>query len=195
MCDGCWQRLEAGGGGGGIQPPSAPVYQPRNESSFGGETHSTVDEDLERAIAASLKDTTGRTPKPATVKSPPPISQDEDEDLREAIEASLRETSSASIDGNSRAPEYKYKAPKKWSEGSVDSSSVKMGVDGYDERMMTREEDASGLTEVEMENMKLFSELVERMEREGGQGLNEQVKVREGTKKNANASNAHFFLK
>ncbi|KAJ3098506.1 Vacuolar protein-sorting-associated protein 27 [Phlyctochytrium planicorne] len=147
VCDSCHYKLTN-------KVPSTPgtpnagransVRSPRTSSAS---PLNNEDEELQKAIAASLADAekaNKRKSKPPTHKTVTFADDEEDPDLKAAIEASLAEL---------KLSEQKRKTP------APSSSSG-----GYNQQEVVPVANPNELSRVEIDNLKMFVELVERME-------------------------------
>ncbi|KAI8815409.1 putative vacuolar sorting-associated protein [Cladochytrium replicatum] len=119
-------------------PPSGPTNT------------SNEDEELQRAIQLSLKEANQKASEPYRAPAPSKFvdSEDEDEDLKAAIEASLKEVAKLQI------------AQSKASRSSTPSAPA------FNAATNLSTASQSDLSNVEEENLRLFAELVERVEQE-----------------------------
>ncbi|KAF9434314.1 Vacuolar protein-sorting-associated protein 27 [Entomortierella beljakovae] len=171
VCDGCWMKKKMGGRGtavvdtdsyGGfenIASPNLPKQSTVVSSSANNTDHD--DEELRKAIELSLKEAGSRpgysapssTRKDDATSKGQPLQEEDDADLLAAIEASLRETNlnhssnakpSQSNQKQTAYEAYSFTTP----EAAVDSPT--------------------GLTQVEKENVELFSSLVDKIQMTNG---------------------------
>ncbi|KAI8621602.1 hypothetical protein BC830DRAFT_1093349 [Chytriomyces sp. MP71] len=176
VCDGCNMKMSARAAGGASP---APV---RNESvRYKDVAAQREQDDLERAIAASLALSGGAgnggavANKPAVKKAQPAptynmggADEEEDEDLKAAIEASLRDLKVAedvkSGEGAGGAYSYGNAAAGGGSGGAF------AGFGGYADQapsaaaLLTPLPSSQELSRIEIDNLKLFADLVEKME-------------------------------
>ncbi|ORY51524.1 hypothetical protein BCR33DRAFT_457792 [Rhizoclosmatium globosum] len=162
VCDGCHLKLVAKAAGATSSPYSAPVATGRHVLDAAALKE---EEDLERAIAASLAQSTPvKKSTPAPIKKPV-YDEEEDEDLKAAIEASLRDLKIAE---NSKSG-INYPSTSGGTGGSTFA-----GFGGYETQgsiptpgspsVTTPAPNPNELSRIELDNLKLFADLVERME-------------------------------
>ncbi|TPX72258.1 hypothetical protein SpCBS45565_g00682 [Spizellomyces sp. 'palustris'] len=154
VCDTCHLKLTS------KSPPGTP-HQPRASSlpmPRDNDAARKEEEDIQRAIALSLeagKSQSSYRPAAVTQPKPKPVVRDEeeDEDLKAAIAASLQDVKS---DYTTDRPTYEYKTPNAAVSQPVRRDSVPASSPpAYN---------PNELSAVELENIRLFSELVERTE-------------------------------
>ncbi|KAI9343609.1 hypothetical protein BDR26DRAFT_917580 [Obelidium mucronatum] len=172
VCDGCHLKLVAKAAGAISAPAAAANTTFRYDSNVDSAARKEQ-EDIERAIAASLA-SSGAPPARKTASPAPKkvnfASDEEDEDLKAAIEASLRDLKIA--ENNKSGVNY----PSTSSGGT--GGSTFSGFGGYaeapsqpttvsasgTESVLTPAPNANELSRIEIDNLKLFADLVERME-------------------------------
>ncbi|KAI8816735.1 putative vacuolar sorting-associated protein [Fimicolochytrium jonesii] len=185
VCDTCHSKLTS------KSPPGTPLQSRKPEPrSAGGYASNDLarkeEEDLQKALELSLKASKPanhvKPPVQRSISKPKPREEEDDEDLKAAIAASLQDAQgSASTDysGGSR-PEYEYKSPG----GAANATSAApnhypssqaqdYGSQGPNAGRQPAPLSASSynpneLSSVELENIRLFSELVERTEADVG---------------------------
>ncbi|KAJ3308223.1 Vacuolar protein-sorting-associated protein 27, partial [Gonapodya sp. JEL0774] len=165
VCDGCYGRLTGdellGGGGAKVGPPPfnplANSYYPGTSGPSPLAAVDPLDADIQRAIQLSLAESSDASPAPErkiAVSSAPSKPKDDDlarkenEDLERAIAESLKEVTVSST-------------PRSTSGG---------GKAGEAQLTVTVRPNPNALTEVEIDNVRLFGELVEKLEEEGAGG-------------------------
>lgn len=115
---------------------------------------SKEDEDLARAIALSLEETKGSRPSATASSAPPaPSRSKEDEDLERAIAESLKD-----LESKRAAASENVEAALKTTGGG--------GAYTYDSSPSLPATDPNELNPTEAENIRLFAQLVERLEQE-----------------------------
>jgi growth factor-regulated tyrosine kinase substrate len=158
VCDGCKLKLATKSTSNSSTPnlPRAATYNGPSISRADLDLAKKEQEELEKAIAASLAEADKKTVKPRPVstyaarpstqktvsKPAPPADEEEDEDLKAAIAASL--------------------ADLKLSEERQHKSKYSNGLDGIP--TSSAPTNPNELSRVEIDNLKLFADLVERME-------------------------------
>ncbi|KAJ3031587.1 Vacuolar protein-sorting-associated protein 27 [Rhizophlyctis rosea] len=181
VCDGCYSRVSSGRAGslGNIAAAAAGASSSSTSTSTTAPTTTRGEsdmerkerEELERAIAASLE-TAKKSTAPTTYSAPQPKREEpkprpqptddsDDEDLKKAIEASLQDlkvddyTSSRGGGGAYPSTSGGYSAP---------SSGYGTSTAGASPVAATPTVNVNELSSVELENIRMFSELVERTE-------------------------------
>ena len=184
VCDTCWGRLQSGGGaaaaaagplatpatmypglGGGYTPPGFPdprvsAYQSAAQSAISRmqaaapASSSKEDDDLAKAIALSLEEASSSRPSRASAAPAAPVSNSsrskEDEDLERAIAESLKD-----LESNRATATENVEAALKST-----SNPPYVGVATESAR------DPNELNATEAENIRLFAQLVERLEQD-----------------------------
>ncbi|KAJ3189916.1 Vacuolar protein-sorting-associated protein 27 [Gaertneriomyces sp. JEL0708] len=163
VCDTCYTRVTS------KSPPGTPAFGRASAVTKDNDVSRREEEELQKAIALSLEASQrGGAPKPkAPVSKPKPVYQDDedDEDLKAAIAASLKDagsTSSHKATPGSK-PDYVYQAPPTREEGPT-SAGFTNGGSSAASKQQQQYYDSNELSAVELENIRLFSELVERTE-------------------------------
>ncbi|KAJ3077040.1 Vacuolar protein-sorting-associated protein 27 [Podochytrium sp. JEL0797] len=171
VCDGCNLKLMAKAAGATTASPYAPAATAARTGTNNVDSAARKEqEDLERAIAASLM--SSGSPAPVKQSSAPKkqafVDEEEDEDLKAAIEASLRDLNiSENKNSSNRNTANDYP--------EVSGGSTFAGFGGYPDQPQQQQggaeaavspagPNANELSRVELDNLKLFSDLVERME-------------------------------
>ncbi|KAJ3025225.1 UNVERIFIED_CONTAM: Vacuolar protein-sorting-associated protein 27 [Siphonaria sp. JEL0065] len=176
VCDGCHLKLVAKAAGA-ISTPTGGNTPYRSDSVRHVDAAARKEqEDIEKAIAASLASSGSApapNPAPAARKVNFAADDEEDEDLKAAIEASLRDLKIAENSSNSKSG-ISYPSTG----GSTGGSSF-AGFGGYGEPALNQSSptastaaaatlapapNANELSRIEIDNLKLFADLVERME-------------------------------
>ncbi|TPX36551.1 hypothetical protein SmJEL517_g01234 [Synchytrium microbalum] len=178
VCDGCVSKL----GTGKTTPPSigSPPSSRSEPISAGGrgnidEVAKREQDELEKAIALSLQESGGQVPKKVvtfTVPSKPVpkanAAEDDDEDLKAAIAASLKETKQQQAAASYNPSEYSLSYKNNQQQPTADSLSrpmSNMSVSAGPSSSVSVIPSAPNpldLSITELENVRLFSELVER---------------------------------
>ncbi|KAJ3218789.1 Vacuolar protein-sorting-associated protein 27 [Dinochytrium kinnereticum] len=145
VCDSCHYKLTSKV----ASTPGSPAAVRDRSDSLRKPVVSKEDDELQKAIAASLADAEKQTKRKSTVKAKPVVvSNDEDEDpeLKAAIEASLAE--------------LKISEEKKKDSGPFGGYGQQSGAARFEPVQVNPNQ----LSRVEIDNLKMFVELVERME-------------------------------
>ncbi|KAJ3198883.1 Vacuolar protein-sorting-associated protein 27 [Entophlyctis luteolus] len=170
VCDGCMLKLVAKAAGA-TTGPAVATATPAKSSGVDAALQKEQ-EDLERAIAESLGKPSSTNKKPAQNSKPQqPVNEEEDEDLKAAIEASLRDLRIEEERKNKNHQNSSYGVSYPSTDALGGSSFA--GFGGNAEYRKAEEENVSAppvtanpheLTRVEIDNLKLFTDLVERMD-------------------------------
>lgn len=176
VCDGCYSKVSSGRAGSstaisaaaaGVSTTSGSSTPPSQAARGESDIERKEREELERAIAASLesaKKSTAPTsysqpkreePKPKP-QSRPPADDEDDEDLKKAIEASLQDLRVDDYTSSSRT-NTTYPSTS----GGYPSSSYSPSTSTAPSAAATN---VNELSTVELDNIRMFSELVERTE-------------------------------
>ncbi|KAJ3127258.1 Vacuolar protein-sorting-associated protein 27, partial [Physocladia obscura] len=164
VCDGCYLKLVAKAAGATTTSANASKNSgrntpQRNDSRQAADTALRKEqEDIERAIAASLT-ASGSVTKNTQPNPKPVVDEEEDEDLKAAIEASLRDLK---LNEEKSAPGVHYPSV------NVGGSTFS-GFGGNTESTAPATGNASAgdsneLSNIEIDNLKVFADLVERMD-------------------------------
>ncbi|KAI8917099.1 hypothetical protein DFJ77DRAFT_333527 [Powellomyces hirtus] len=171
VCDGCHAKLSS------KSAPSTPTL-PRHKTDSGvaypnSDLARKEEDDLQKALALSLSTSKSSDSKrPAAKPRAEPKRQtrveEDDDDLKAAIAASLQDlqVSDYSDDLSASRPSYDYRSPA-GSSASVSHSSYPTAATAARDVSPTVNQPAYNpheLSAVELENIRLFSELVERTE-------------------------------
>ncbi|KAI9206897.1 uncharacterized protein BJ171DRAFT_566273 [Polychytrium aggregatum] len=187
VCDGCFVKLSTKP----ISLPGTPsqIRVPiQSNSSVRSEQARREEEELERALALSLQESSARVFKPADTpksqpqtlaqsKPEPSVSpDDDDEDLKAAIAASLQDLKVKQEPATQQASYYpsasQFPAEKAEATRYTAYESQPPPSTTYATEQHVAQDDPSHLTSTEMENIRLFAELIEKSEAESARGVN-----------------------
>lgn len=167
VCDGCHIKLVNKEFGDDRSRNSSAAVPPRRGASL-DDLRKQEDEDLEKAIAASLENGTSKKKEKKSKKSRKSVSfkenttDEEDADLKAAIEASLKESQNPSkVEESSVLPPY----PLAYTPANIYEEPPKIAPEPERVSSQVSQVKAPSVTELsarEIENLKLFAELVEK---------------------------------
>lgn len=188
VCDTCHNSLSSGQS---TQTAASTSFNTASTNSTPLPTKE--DEDLAKAIAASLLSSSGSTPAPKpTVRFQEPVAADDDADLRLAIEASLRDSRNISKPKetnyssrrdetnpylnanedkkNQRAHSRENSSDRRGQSDSRDANSDRRGqTNSHQHESLSidvKPQNPNFLSPIELSNLRLFSELVEKTQQD-----------------------------